>query len=88
MAQAFYKGAGSIAVLLAMPALVRLISPRSLGPYRIRFKRVFRPWMQVQPGICALLLVSALVNFMSGFAQSPSDVWEVMAFVLSAPNRI
>lgn len=84
MAQAFYKGAGSVAVLLAMPALVTLISPRSLGPYRIRFKRVFRPWMQVQPAICALLMASALVNFVAGFVQSPSEVWGVVAFVLIA----
>jgi hypothetical protein len=52
----FFYGPCSIVTLFAIPAAVALISPRSLGPYAIRFKRVFRPWMQIQPTICALLL--------------------------------
>lgn len=84
MTQVFYIGGGSVAVLFAMPALVTLISPHSLGPYRIRFKRVFRPWMQVQPAICVLLLASALVNFVTGFVQSPSDISDLVVFVLFA----
>jgi len=82
--RAFCEAVGSIVVLFAMPALVTLISPRSLGPYRIRLKRVFRPWMQVQPAICVLLLASALVNFAAGFVQSPSDISNMVAFVLIA----
>lgn len=76
--------AAALVAIFAMPATAAVFAHRSLGPYRIRFKRVFRPWMQVQPAICVLLLASALVNFVAGFAQSPSDVWWVVAFVLIA----
>lgn len=38
----------------------------------------------MRPAICVLPLATALVNFVAGFAQSPSDVWDVVVFVLIA----
>jgi hypothetical protein len=60
--RAFFYGPCSILTLFAMPAAVAVFSPRSIGPYAIRFKRIFRPWMQVQPTICALLLFSTVAE--------------------------
>lgn len=60
--RAFFFGPCAVVTLYAMPAAVALIAPRSLGPYAIRFKRVFRPWMQVQPVICVLLLFSVIAQ--------------------------
>ena len=59
LSRAIFYGPCAIVTLFAMPAAVALISPRRLGQYSIRFKRVFRPWMQVQPIICLLQLFSA-----------------------------
>jgi len=60
--RAFFYGPCAVVTLFAMPAAVALIAPRSLGPYAIRFKRVFRPWMQVQPVICIWLLFSVVAQ--------------------------
>ena len=60
--RAFFFGPCAVVTLFAMPAAVALIAPRSVGPYAIRFKRVFRPWMQVQPVICLLLLFSVVAQ--------------------------
>lgn len=62
LSRAIFYGPCAIVTLFAMPAAVALISPRRLGPYSIRFKRVFRPWMQVQPIICLLQLFSAVAQ--------------------------
>jgi hypothetical protein len=62
LSRAIFYGPCAIVTLFAMPAAVALISPRHLGPYSIRFKRVFRPWMQVQPIICLLQLFSAVAQ--------------------------
>lgn len=62
LSRAIFYGPCAIVTLFAMPAAVALISPRRLGQYSIRFKRVFRPWMQVQPIICLLQLFSAVAQ--------------------------
>lgn len=62
LSRAIFYGPCAIVTLFAIPAAVALISPRGLGPYSIRFKRVFRPWMQVQPIICLLQLFSAVAQ--------------------------
>ena len=62
LSRAIFYGPCAIVTLFAMPAADALISPRRLGPYSIRFKRVFRPWMQVQPIICLLQLFSAVAQ--------------------------
>jgi hypothetical protein len=62
LSRAIFYGPCANVTLFAMPAAVALISPRRLGPYSIRFKRVFRPWMQVQPIICLLQLFSAVAQ--------------------------
>lgn len=60
--RAFFFGPCAVVTLFPMPAAVALIAPRSLGPYAIRFKRIFRPWIQVQPVICVLLLFSVIAQ--------------------------
>ncbi len=80
--RAVFNTASSVALIFAIPALVTLISPRSLGPYRIRFKRVNRPWMQVQPVICMLLLCSALTDFAFGFFLQTSGILDFVEFML------
>ena len=91
-----YGIGGSIVALYAMPAAVTLVSARSLGPYRIRFKRAFRPWIQTQPAICAHLLLSGLVVLVFALLGQElpssgivSEVFAIVAFALvfSLPAR-
>ena len=85
LSRAIFYGPCAIVTLFAMPAAVALISPRRLGPYSIRFKRVFRPWMQVQPIICLLQLFSAaaqLVLLLIGVDATESFLSGLMTVTL------
>ena len=76
--------AAAIAALYAIPAAVALISARSLGPYSIRFKRVFRPWIQAQPAVCVHLLVAVLAIWVFGLLGLLMSSSDLMSTILSA----
>lgn len=80
-----YWVAGSAIVLFTIPALVALVSAWSLGPYVIRFKRIYRPWIQVQPIICMLLLFSTVAHTMLiefGMYQSENLFFNTLSLLL------
>src|SRR5689334_23271684 len=86
---AFFYGPCSILLLYSIPGIVALASSRDFGPFGIRFKRVFRPWMQIQPTICVLLLystVSQLVLKLVGIYDSEFILFNLLTILLvSAP---
>lgn len=80
--------AGSVAMLAAIPAISAWRANRDIGPYHIRLRVVFGTWMQVQPAVCVLELVSAVAELaqgMSGVSSSHSVVadWVFPLLVLS-----
>jgi hypothetical protein len=88
----FFYGPCSVLLLYLIPGIVALASSRDFGPYGIRFKRVFRPWMQIQPTICVLLLystVSQLVLKLVGIYDSEFILFSLLTFLLvSAPALV
>lgn len=81
----FFYGPCSIFTMYVMPATVALVSPRGFGPYRIRLKRIFRPWMQVQPTICALLLfstVAQIVMMALGLYETENLLFSLLSLIL------
>lgn len=83
--RAFFYGPCSVLALYLIPAIIALASSRGLGPYGVRFKRVFRPWMQVQPTICILLLfstVAQLVLMLVGIYDSGFVLFSLLTLLL------
>ncbi len=81
----FFYGPCSLFTMYVIPAAVALVSPRGLGPYRIRLKRIFRPWMQVQPTICALLLFSTVaqtVMMALGIYETENPLFSLLSLIL------
>lgn len=82
---ASFYGPCAVLLLCLIPGVVALASSRDLGPYHIRFKHVFRPWMQIQPTICVLLLFSTaarLVLMLLGIYDSEFVLFSLLTLLL------
>jgi hypothetical protein len=66
----------SVTILLLIPLAIAWIARRRIGPCRLRVHVIYGTWLQAQPAICLLLLISNvayLIVTANGTAQSSSD---------------